>query len=168
MKEKRPRLGINEQYYFINNPTLQVCSTGDQHFESDDKHYEAGNYFYTRAAAKDIQEKVDEFGTPRRKASKQESADAKNALIKAVTTLALDYREKQRNGKDTDDSATLAKVLNAENTYTNKMLRIRTADGIVEVKIVNAIRNAPKGWTEGFKPQQWRSASWVDAKEGEE
>lgn len=168
MKENRPRLGINEQYYFINNPTLQVCSTGDQHFESDDKHYEAGNYFYTRAAAEEIQEKVDEFGNPRRKASKQEMADAKNALIKAVTTITSEYREKQRKGKDTDDSATLAKVLDAEKTYTNERLRILAEGGIVEEKIVNAIRNAPKGWTEDFKPQQWRGSRWVDGKEGEE
>lgn len=168
MKENRPRLERNEQYYFINNPTLQVCSTGDQHFESDDKHYESGNYFYTRTAAEAIQEKVDEFGTPRRKASKQDRVDAKNALIKAVTTITSDYREMQRKGKDTDDSATLAKVLDAEKTYSSEMQRILAEDGIVEEKIVNAIRNAPKGWTEGFKPQQWRSASWVDGKEGEE
>lgn len=41
-----------EEYVFIRLSNFKVCVTRDEYFDSDDEHYESGNYFHSSETAK--------------------------------------------------------------------------------------------------------------------
>lgn len=83
---KRQRLQREEQYWYIDSRTLQVCYTNDWYFCTDDDRWKKGNYFFSREAAESCAESLEDFGA---KLDALAASKAKNdtTFIKAVLSI---------------------------------------------------------------------------------
>lgn len=83
------RLSKGGDYYFISIPYYKVCATHDEHFESDDERFDAGNYFLDKRAAQICFNKIDSAHGERLREIARERKNTVGAFTQKCISLAL-------------------------------------------------------------------------------
>ncbi len=83
------RLEKGGAYHFISIPYYKVCATHDEHFESDDDRFDAGNYFVDKRAACKCFNKIDSAHGDRLREIAKERKNTIGAFTQKAISLAL-------------------------------------------------------------------------------
>ena len=133
------RLQKGGAYHFISIPYFKVCTTHDEHFESDDERFDKGNYFPDTTAARQCFNKIENRYGERVREIARERKNTEGAFTQKAVSLALAGR-----AKDADTAALFAQLVEANDTRKARMDALHDEFKAIETAITDIIRKSPK------------------------
>lgn len=134
------RLSKGGAYHFISIPYYKVCATHDEHFDSDDERFDAGNYFLDKRAAQICFNKIDSAHGERLREIARERKNIVGAFMQKCVTLALKAKAAGAPGH----SEIVDELVEANDTRKKRLDALSDESHVIYESIREIIRKSRK------------------------
>ena len=139
------RLEKGGAYHFISIPYYKVCATHDEHFESDDDRFDAGNYFVDKRAACKCFNKIDSAHGERLREIAKERKNTIGAFTQRCISLALAVGVKDADtGKKPTPKNIVGELVKANKARKERLDALSDESHVIYESIREIIRKSRK------------------------